>query len=292
MRCFLFAKSTCSLNYFYQKRDFGIELSPCHRIIDWRQNTERDLSRLTFAGRVNAHKKIIPEIDEEVKKMALRKALDLDNEIARTQYLVRFEGGVEDRKVPVHQWLYLEEHPVMVAVSLNWTNIGAYVKRKRRKGSKRTKFRPAQFFVRSALEMAPVPEINENGLDAELLEVLNIFLCRDARSVIHSLKKIDSFPSWIDEEKETDDSNMNDVTPTGKTFGEKDVEDDESSSIAKYAAVDFLNPPDDFEMYLESVDGGADEPLVVAITLACYETEAINRVREGLTARKGAEVIT
>jgi hypothetical protein len=265
------------------------------RIIDWRQNTEINLSRLTFPGNVTPHTKIIPRIDEEVKRLALLKPLQLDNEIGRTQYLVRFEGGVEDRKVAVHQWIYLEEHPVMVAVSLNWTNIGAYKKKKRRKGSTtdRTKFRPAQFFVRSALEMVPVPEINEKGaVGAELLEVLTIFLCREALSVIHGLKKIGSVPSWLDEEKKSDDNNIHDVTLTGRTLEECNLKGGPSTSITNYAAVDFLRPPDDFEVYLRTVDGGTDEPLVVATALACYETEAIKRVREGSKMWKAAESIT
>ena len=101
----------------------------------------------------------------------------LDKDIGRTQYLIRFRAGVEGRKLAVHEWIFLEEHSIMVSISLAWVNLDLLGNQQHAKeGSKhctyvaqatdtvrpkqsslknkeiKTQFRPIQLFVRTALE--------------------------------------------------------------------------------------------------------------------------------------------
>ncbi len=129
-------------------------------------------------------------VDEENKSDIL-----LDKDIGRTQYLVRFRADIEGRKIPVQQWLFLEEHPILVGVAIIWarfdeqhdplktivptgSNLSATVAspskklksspsspgRMRHPKKARSKFRPVQIFVRTALEMMHV-----NGVDMNVI---------------------------------------------------------------------------------------------------------------------------
>lgn len=46
-----------------------------------------------------------------------------DAKVSSTLYLIRFREGVEGRKVPVHQWIYLEEHAVTVGGNICWAKV-------------------------------------------------------------------------------------------------------------------------------------------------------------------------
>lgn len=106
-----------------------------------------------------------------------RQHILLDRDIGRTQYLIRFRAGVEGRKVPIHEWIFLEEHPIMVAVSLVWANTDLCTRSGQNQACQidqsdsakvstpyhkitSANLRPVQLFVRTALEMLTVDEIN------------------------------------------------------------------------------------------------------------------------------------
>ncbi len=147
---------------------------------------QRHRSRIGRNGKRRSRSKSKSEelnfVDDENKSDVL-----LDKDIGRTQYLVRFRADIEGRKIPVQQWLFLEEHPIMVGVAIIWarfdeqrdpsktivptgSNLSATVAspskisklspsspgRMRHPKKARSKFRPVQIFVRTALEMMHV----------------------------------------------------------------------------------------------------------------------------------------
>ena len=154
-------------------------------------------------------------------KQFTKSSILLDKDIGRIQYLVRFRAGVEGRKIAVHEWIFLEEHPIMVAVSLAWVNMDCFPKKKENqtvcveenttpngtnseiattttpnatnKSAKQTKFRPVQLFVRTALEMAAVDEINHFSQHCNLqkdekadpaLNVVGMFFSRNSQNIV------------------------------------------------------------------------------------------------------------
>lgn len=125
----------------------------------------------------------------------------LDRDIGQVQYLVRFRARIEGRKVALQQWLYLEEHPIMLGLNVIWAkveikkkagkkvegdNVNAeavaidskqsvvetlippeesLVEKKRRIKRMDTIFQPAQIFLRSTLEMIHVDDMNSTTQD-------------------------------------------------------------------------------------------------------------------------------
>jgi len=109
----------------------------------------------------------------------LSNKLLLDKDIGKTQYLIRFRAGLEGRKIAVHEWVFLEEHPIMVAIGLVWAKVKNNIRDQKessrtttrfnhhRRNKMATMFRPAQLFVRTALEMIDLPEINSYELSSK-----------------------------------------------------------------------------------------------------------------------------
>ena len=178
--------------------------------------------------------------------------LETDDDINRTQYLVRFRQGVDARRVAVHQWLYLEEHPLAVGVALVWANIGCRGNQsndveKARDSRRSSIYRPAQLVIRTAMEMAPVRQLNipgQNdkyhvGRDAGIWALALLFSSRDHHAVI-------------------------------RLGGEKE---------GIVPAADFVNPPRSIEESLGRIHFH-DGSLAVATSLACMECEEQKRVRK------------
>lgn len=83
----------------------------------------------------------------------------VDEDISKTMYLVRFREGVEGRKVTLHQWLYLEEHAVIVGAEVCWAKIsGDTVQSIDCEPSSlvMSPYRPVQLVFRSMLEMISI----------------------------------------------------------------------------------------------------------------------------------------
>jgi len=176
------------------------------RIIDARQINEMESSRLK---KISQEKYIHTKDDKHVKRSAVASSASdspqdifLDEQIGQAQYLVRFRARAEGRKVAVQQWLYLEEHPIMVGVNIVWAKLSGHVKdkvepegmspekngkkgsgctskndlsvdvaaaettleRRRRLKQAKSRFRPAQIFLRTALEMMHVDDIHVNSI--------------------------------------------------------------------------------------------------------------------------------
>ena len=204
----------------------------------------------------------------------------LDKEIGRIQYLVRFRSGREGRKSTVHQWIFLEEHPVMVGVAVVWANVdrngsvqdsnlsaphptaGPNRARLMRKEIK-SNFRPAQIFVRSALEMVPVREIIPRSSEAnDSMRALALFFGRESHQSVLRLNA----------------KSCKDAFNCSKRGETGNLNENRASSHVDWAACDFVNPPQKLKSFLQTLQYH-DEPLGFAIAIACMEKEEEGRVR-------------
>lgn len=196
------------------------------RIIDARQIDEMESSRLKKHSRQkyirknnninsNEKKKNAKSLANPITNSATDSPDDmlLDKEIGRTQYLVRFRASCEGRKVALQQWLYLEEHPIMVGVNIVWAKVHIQdenestslppvetkgtrtvcslkndlsvdvevakttLERRRRLKQANSKFRPAQIFLRTALEMMHVDDINVVSEPGSETSIVNASHC-------------------------------------------------------------------------------------------------------------------
>jgi hypothetical protein len=173
------------------------------RIIDSRKVDDIEINRLKKNTKLKYTEKKFDHVlmgaysrQERGKGSNSNHNILLDRDIGRTQYLVRFRARTEGRKVTVQQWMYLEEHPIVVGIIIIWVNVhheesqmvaqtevvaatrnannhdcklgnlsGDVVaetpqERKRRLKRMKSKFRPAQIFLRSTLEMMHVDGIS------------------------------------------------------------------------------------------------------------------------------------
>ena len=142
-----------------------------------------DLNRLKSSTKdsykSNFRKKDDKGMKGNIDSSTRTRTLLLDKDIGRTIYLLRFRAGIEGRKIPVHEWIFLEEHPIMIGMSIVWVNTDILTNHavekcdtpspdcslKGKRYNQRNniipfKYKPMQLFVRSALEMAMVDEIN------------------------------------------------------------------------------------------------------------------------------------
>ncbi len=99
------------------------------RIIDWRSARIVDASVCNKSSRYNA-------------------LFEGDNDIARSEFLVRFPAGINGRKETITQWVILEEHSIAVNVSV--------VMAQRDRGRGVNGWKPAQLVMRSIIELFPV----------------------------------------------------------------------------------------------------------------------------------------
>ena len=235
--------------------------------------------------------------------------IKLDRDIGRTLYLVRFRSNIEGRKIALQQWIYLEEHPVMVGVAIVWAKINqetgpqksnegkatskqssttpdkkrSFVERKRDSPDKkrhimksRSKFRPAQFFVRTALEMMHVDELNckktTNG--SKSIDAIVFFFSYKHRYARISLK----------------------ISPSSKAFSSSSTRSTASIDKASLEAAspesilthsfedldvaDFHDPPQKLAQYLQLLKA-YDNTIAYSTASACMEEEEQRRIIEG-----------
>lgn len=202
----------------------------------------------------------------------------IDKAIARTQYLVRFRAGIDGRKVPVHQWMFLEEHAVSVGVGLVWVNPSGQtgtkvasdietsdntqeasdVKAPGTISKLSVHYRPAQIVVRSALEMLPVKKLNtfKRGDD---VSAMAFFFSRDFHFSV--LRFGQGVP----------DSAAAAIGASGDT--------DSDSNRPTMVAAHFARPPSDMRKAIRAfpID---DAGLVSSMSMATMEREEQRRVRE------------
>lgn len=302
------------------------------RIIDARHHSSVDTTRL----KPSTVKRYIG-IQSSTKKSPIREPQStppvlLDRDIGRTQYLVRFRARMEGRRSTVHQWLYLEEHPLMVGVAIVWINIynqdqgdvdrdtsqiismcrplsadactieggnlsadtkGAKrsLEKLRRLKRSKAKFYPGQIFLRSALEMMHVDEINPNHCDFTLNPLQQSNLSRevphpegfhvialifdDVYKCVRLKMEKQSSAVLQSQKKESEDIPVQLGGSMPKTGRELNVEymlGVLGKSFKDISFADFRNPPPDVKEYLQVLHAH-DESLVRAIVSACSEEE-------------------
>lgn len=319
------------------------------RIVDARDSKSIDSSRLKSSS---IQKYIVPKSppkrSSRTKQPRPSSHIKLDRDIASTQYLVRFRSGIEGRKSTVHQWLYLEEHPLMVGVNIVWANVhennqstndtskefsvssqscadpycsvkggdlssdadiaGSDVVKLRRLKKSRARFYPGQIFLRSALEMMHVDDINPNleslpyssnvhvpcgkslksdgGAHWNELNVISFIFYDSFTCVRLNLNKRLERMNYNNGDKDESDCGTKKETLHKTKQGDK-------SDIAYTVSIlgqpfhhlsvaDFRYPPPDLKEYLEVLKG-YDESLVHAIVSACCEEEEQRRLLEWRT---------
>jgi len=201
----------------------------------------------------------------------------IDNRIGKTQYLVRFRSGVDGRKVPVHQWIFLEEHALSVGLCVVWADPsrkGLLNLSKAETGTgiadgeqnehngeaklrQRTWYRPAQIVVRTALEMLPVKDLNSaKDDDKQTTSALAYFFGKDFRYAV--------LPLGTAKECARNSDDMR-------------VQLDNKS--ASFVAADFTYPPSAIHAHLREAPYNDDDKLATSITMATMEKEEQRRLR-------------
>ena len=192
-----------------------------------------------------------------------------DSAIGRTQYLVRFRAGIDGRKIPVHQWIFLEEHAVAVGVGLVWANPSSQTRDKvgtSNESSDNTQaesnmkvmakptlhYRPAQIVVRSILEMLPVKKLN-TFKEGDYVFALAHYFHRDFH---YAMLKFDG--------------NKPENAP------ESDSPKDPPSMVA----ADFATPPPNLQKAIREARIDNDASLVLSISMATMEREEERRARQ------------
>ena len=202
----------------------------------------------------------------------------IDKAVARTQYLVRFRAGIDGRKVPVHQWIFLEEHAVSVGVGLVWVNPSGQTGTKvanNIESSDNTQeasdakapgtiskpsvhYRPAQIVVRSALEMLPVKKLNtfKGGDD---VSAMAFFFSRDFHFSVLRFGE--------------------GVTDSAAAANGASADTGSQSDRPTMVVADFARPPPDMRNAIREfpID---DAGLVSSMSMATMEREEQRRVRE------------
>ena len=273
----------------------------------------------------------------------------LDSDIGRTQYLLRFRARVGGRKVAMQQWIYLEEHAVMVGVQIVWANVsfghenksteelqvsmnktsacekgnlsadigelGTLKEQKRKAKRLKSKFRPVQIFVRSALEMAHVDNImyskGANDINGGNTDMLNMvanefksdFKCFSVKIENCARKKKSALctripasdvastaASTISLPKEKIDikSRPKEASTFKNPRSRDEAKNNDDHAIREELSIlesafsdlilaDFHSPPDELMRYLK-VLRVYDETLVHATTCACIEEEEQRRL--------------
>ena len=101
-------------------------------------------------------------------------------EISHCEFLVRFQAGMDSRKVPYRAWIILEEHSCAIGVSMVWAH-------------HKKVWRPAMTWLRTSLELLPV----RSQLDETLHQIYTVG-CEAYTSDHHSW----SLVSFLGDEKE------------------------------------------------------------------------------------------
>ena len=197
-----------------------------------------------------------------------------DNAVGRTQYLVRFRAGIDGRKIPVHQWMFLEEHAVAVGVGLIWANTSGQTGDKVRASNEasdstqkasnvkvpakpRMHYRPAQIVVRSILEMLPVKKLNTLQERDDVFALAHYF----HRDFHYAILKFDrAMPA-------------NAVAANG---GSADSREDPLTMVA----ADFVRPPPNLQKAIREARIDDDASLVLSISMATMEREEERRARQ------------
>jgi len=251
------------------------------RIVDWRaregivQTKAQYITSLQKMGQASASSTSSSRSTSRISRgrQSDSQQLGLDPDIASVQYLVRFRHGVGGRKIALHHWLFLEEHPLSVGAGLIWVKvdtqnraiINAQTKDPNRLSTTTATeekhdasscvFRPAQIMVRTALEMVPVRAIQTNtslsnghtqtnGGSSNIIHVMALFFAQAFRHAVLQLGGgLTHCPS------------MDDVI-----------------------VADFLDPPKCMEKSLKRVRPH-DRGLTIAVASACMEREEQRRIR-------------
>ena len=196
-----------------------------------------------------------------------------DNAVGRTQYLVRFRAGIDGRKIPVHQWMFLEEHAVAVGVGLVWANPSGQTGDKAvtsneasdntQKASNvkviakpRMHFRPAQIVVRSILEMLPVKKLNTFKEGDDLFALAHYFHCDFHFAVLKFDRSI--------------------AGDAGAANGGSAASPELSVTMV---AADFVRPPTNLQEAIREARIDDDASLVLSISMATMEREEERRAR-------------
>ena len=197
-----------------------------------------------------------------------------DYAVGRTQYLVRFRAGIDGRKIPVHQWIFLEEHAVAVGVGLVWANPSGQTGDKVATSNEasdntheasnvkviakpRMHYRPAQIVVRSILEMLPVKKLNKFKEGEDLFALAHYF----HRDFHYAILKFD----W---------------NIPGDTGAAKGGGTDSSKDTLKMVAADFIRPPPNLQKAIREARIDDDASLVLSISMATMEREEERRARQ------------
>lgn len=215
----------------------------------------------------------------------------VDIELCSTLFLIRFRHGVEDRKISVHKWIYLEEHAVTVGGEICWANVGnlangtyiedgttfkAECSPNKNDGTSKSSdeqqyispYRPVQIVFRSLLEMIPCKNLNP------LNDALNVLAMGFGQTFSHVRL------SLMGGGKQCDDK-----TTTSTSLQQNcDVED---KSMMHTELIPFTpNNPIWLGQFLHQAEL-SDEELAVGIGMACMEKEEERRIRVRLNLSVG-----
>lgn len=248
----------------------------CGRIIDSR------IIDSSFHQRLKAQSKTTMNARSDyISQDSIKDYMTLDKNIGCTQYLVRFRAGLDGRKIATHQWLFLEEHPIMVGVVTVWaktpTSIPVPVfqdsdgvsKKRNDPNEKHHKmtsiFSPAKIFVRTAIERYRLSE-PESVTDSNV-EVFAAFYDREDKHVY--LKLADKMKSDVGTEMLGASANSEQLSKETILY----------DSFDEIVAAHWNEPPVKVKLYLQTMRA-RDETLVENIAAAMVDEEEKQRIIE------------
>lgn len=198
----------------------------------------------------------------------------VDREICNTLFLIRFRHGVDNRKISVHKWIYLEEHAIIVGGEICWANVGhladgAYkcssnnndgISKPSDEQQYMSPYRPVQIVLRSLLEMIPCQNLSP------LNDALNVLAMGFGQTFSHVRLSLMGGDKQCDDKTTTSMS----LQPNG---------DLEYMSMMHTELFPFTpNNPRWLDQFLHCAEL-SDEELAVGIGMACMEKEEERRIR-------------
>lgn len=213
-----------------------------------------------------------------ISDASIKDYISLDQSLGRTQYLVRFRAGLDGRKVALHQWLFLEEHPILVGVATVWAKAPKIISAQEFQGfedvsSKQSEqserrhkciFSPAKIFVRTMIERNRPnrKDASENSED----DVFVVFYDREDKHVHLKLTK----------EESDSCTEMLGAYGNSKQFTKETIL---YESFDEIVAADWNEPPAKVKLYLQTMRA-CDESFVENIAAALVDEEEKQRIIE------------
>ena len=244
----------------------------CGRIIDSRTIDSSFHQRLKPQSKLIVTSRLNKTSDSSIQDGTF-----LDQSIGCTQYLVRFRAGVDGRKVAIHQWLFLEEHSIMVGVATVWVKTPKSIlvqdfddannryEQSQNPHKMKSIFSPAKIFACTVIELCRSRELEASNCSKDA--VLVAFYDREDKNIRLVFTK------------ELKSDSCTEILGTKSNSEQIRKESILYESFDEVIAADFNDPSEKLKLYLQTMRA-RDESLVEKIAAALVDEEEKLRIIE------------